>query len=73
MKNMAATDKFGYHEVLHTAHIMSSMWDKHILEHLAVDSNPELKAAAELISDKIGDFYQLVGAQSDLIFGKDKV
>lgn len=68
---MAPTDKFGYHEVLHTAHIMSCMWDKHILEHLAVDSNPELKAAAEFISDKIGEFYQMVGRQSDVIFGDD--
>ena len=58
------TDKFGHHEVLHTAFIMSEMWDNYILKHLVVVGNPELRAAAERIGDEIGAFYQLVGGQN---------
>jgi hypothetical protein len=32
-------DKFGYHEVIHTTHVIFCMWDDHILGHGVVDLN----------------------------------
>lgn len=63
---MAYNDEFGYHELIHTAHIFCSAWDVHILGHGVVDlDEPELKELANRISDLMGDFYQLVSLKSD--------
>lgn len=68
---MAYNDKFGYHEVIHTAHIFASMWYEHVLMHGLVDlEEPELKELGEEISKKIWDFYQLVSNKSDDKFNK---
>jgi hypothetical protein len=49
------------HEVLHTAHIMASMFDDFIVRHAATQADSEVKAAADKISESLGDFYQLCG------------
>lgn len=55
------TDPFLTHEVLHTAHIIGCIWSDHILDHAAVQGNPELKAQAEKVAEAIGAFYVAVG------------
>lgn len=68
---MAYNDEFGYHEVIHTTHVMICMWDAQILGHGVVDiDEPDLKAKAEKISELMADFYQLVSNKSDEKFNK---
>lgn len=71
---MPPNDKFGYHELLHTAHIMASSWEDHIVNHAATDDDPELKEEAHRIMDLLGDFYQLVARVIDKHFhgGEDR-
>lgn len=57
-------DQFHQHEVLHTAHIISSMFEDYIVTHRYTQSDPEILEAAEKISDALGDFYQLVGQKN---------
>jgi hypothetical protein len=57
----AKLDAFSGHEVLHVASIASDFFDRHLLEHRFVKAHPELGAAAERISDALGEFYQLCG------------
>jgi len=68
---MAHDDKFGYHEVLHTAHVLMDTWERHIAGHGLMESEPELKAQAEFIGSMMADFYQLVCSASDSMFGED--
>jgi len=64
-------DKFGYHEVIHTTHVIFCMWDDHILGHGVVDlDEPELKAKAEKISELMAEFYQEISNKSDEIFNE---
>lgn len=65
---MAFDDKFGYHEVLHTAHIMTCNWGDHIEGHGVVDKDPALKAEAERIGAEIAGFYQTVARAIDARF-----
>lgn len=58
-------NEFGYHEVLHTAHIMTCNWEDHIIGHGAVDEDPVLHEEAERIGKKIAEFYQLVARRID--------
>lgn len=58
---MAKPDGLSHHEVLHTAHIIGCIWSDHVLDHAAVQGNPELKAQAEKIAEAIGAFYVTVG------------
>lgn len=52
----------GYtHEVLHTAHVLTSMWTDHIVETRACDEFPDLKTAALEAEAAMGRFYQLAG------------
>jgi hypothetical protein len=68
---MAYNDEFGYHEVIHTAHIMAVDWETHILGHGVVNQDePELQELAEKIGSLIGDFYQMVCNKSDEKFNK---
>jgi hypothetical protein len=55
--------EFHKHEALHTASIASDFFDRHLADHVAVQQDPEVKAAAEKISELLGDFYQLCGAK----------
>lgn len=68
---MAFDDEFGYHEVLHTAHIMTCMRSEHIQDHGAVATNPALKAEAERIGKEIASFYKAVLDATDERFGKE--
>ena len=52
---------FGLHEALHMAHVMSSLFDRELLDHPAIQSDKDLKARAEEISSGLADFYQAVG------------
>lgn len=56
---MAQDDNYGHHEVVHLTSVIASLWEDDILEHGAVDGNPELKAAAEEILNKLSSFYQV--------------
>lgn len=68
---MAYNDQFGYHEVIHTTHVMLSMWEDHILGHGVVDvDEPELKDLGEKISSLMSEFYQEVSNKSDEKFNK---
>lgn len=60
---MTATDEFGKHEVVHTASIMMEMFETHLLEHEAVETNPDVKEAADKVFEELFQFYQLVGAK----------
>lgn len=60
---MAATDEFGKHEVLHTASIILEMFETYLLEHEAVETDADVKAAADKVFDELFRFYQLVGAK----------
>lgn len=68
---MAYNDEFGYHEVIHTTHVILSMWETHILGHgvVALDEQ-ELQEFAEQISSLMGEFYQKVSNISDNKFNK---
>lgn len=67
---MAVDDKFGYHELLHAAHIMACMWGDHIEGHGLLETAPELKAEAERIGIEVAGFYQTVARASDAKFGE---
>lgn len=68
---MAYNDQFGYHEVIHTAHVILSMWEEHILGHGVVDiDEPELKELGEKISSLMSEFYQEISNKSDEKFNK---
>lgn len=67
---MSYNDEFGYHEVIHTIHVILSMWDDHILSHGVVEEDTELTELADRISSMMGDFYQLVSNKSDEKYNK---
>lgn len=60
---MVATDEFGRHEVIHTASIVMDMFETYLLDHEAVETDPEVKEAAEKCFNDLYNFYQLVGAK----------
>lgn len=57
------SDEFAKHEVLHTAHIIESMWCDFVLEHPATVADPDLRAEAVRIAEAIGAFYVAVGGK----------
>jgi hypothetical protein len=68
---MAYNDEFGYHEVIHTAHIMITSWEDHIMGHGVVDiDEPKLKELGEKIETLMNEFYQEVCNASDDKFNK---
>jgi len=68
---MSVDDKFGYHELLHTAHIMACMWEEHISGHGLLANDPDLRKEAERIGTIVGSFYQTVAIASDRKFRED--
>lgn len=68
---MAFNDKFGYHEVLHTAHIMACNWQDHVVNHGLMETEPDLAAEASRILAEMGNFYQLVAQASDRKFTEE--
>ena len=57
-------DEFHRHEALHTAYLASDFFDRHLLEQDFVQSDPDLRAKANQISEALGEFYQMCGARS---------
>jgi hypothetical protein len=62
--NAAEIDQFHQHEVLHSAHIVSSMFEDFVLAHPYTQSDPAIRAAADKIGTALADFYQLVGQKN---------
>lgn len=62
---MPATDEFGGHEVLHTAHLIDDLFYRQIVEHAYVQADADLKNAAEAVHKQLAEFYQLVGNATD--------
>jgi hypothetical protein len=54
-------DPFSAHEALDRRSLMADIFFDFVAEHSFVKAHPQLRAAAEEIGDKLGDFYQLVG------------
>jgi hypothetical protein len=52
------------HEALHTAYLLSDMFDRHLRDHPAVRADPQLAAKAEELSLQLGEFYQAVGTST---------
>ena len=50
------------HEALHTASIVSDMFDRHLAAHPAVEGNEALRGSAQRLSSALGEFYQQIGA-----------
>ena len=55
---MAVDDEFGYHELMDRSCVVQEIWNDHILEHGALENEPELKKEAQEIADKMFKFYQ---------------
>ena len=62
-------DDYGYHELLHTAHIMLCSWDEHVCAHGVMNEEPDLSKAAEHISTLMMQFYQKVTIAREARFG----
>lgn len=58
---MRESDTYSRHEVLHTAHVLSDLFDRHIARHQFTLAHPELAKAADDIGAALADFYQAVG------------
>jgi hypothetical protein len=56
-----ATDPFAVHEVLHTAHVLSDTFERHIVDHPVVKHRPELKDKADKALEAMLEVYQEVG------------
>ena len=52
---------FGRHELLHTAHLMTNLAERELLDHPACVRDPSLYAAADRIVAALADFYQAAG------------
>ena len=55
---------FSKHEVLDRAFLIMDMFNKYIIEHEALESDPELKQKAEEISESLYQFYNIIGEKS---------
>jgi len=62
-------DEFSYHEVLDRASIIADMFDEQILQHEAMEEQPEMKKEAEEICGLLHDFYQHWGSVRHEKFG----
>ena len=61
---MHDSDQLLRHEALHTANIASDFFDRHLLAQPYIQSDPDLAKAASAISDRLGDFYQMIGQKA---------
>jgi len=62
--DVAKIDQFHQHEVLHTVHIVSSMFEDYVLAHPYTQSDLDIREAADKISAALGDLYQLIGQKN---------
>jgi hypothetical protein len=60
---------YHYFEVMDRSYIAVDIFNEHIVDHPAVQSNPELKKQAEYVSDILYKFYCLT---SNYLDGTDK-
>ena len=63
---MTEAGSFARHEVLHVVHVISGLFDEHVIRHPYVGSNPEIRAKASAIGIALGDLYQLLGSKVDV-------
>lgn len=56
----AAVDAFSRHELLDRIHVVSSIFQTHVMEHPAVTA--DLRASIDAIADQMEALYQRVGA-----------
>ena len=61
-----APDTFGMHELLDRAHLASSFFQEHVLEHPACVLSEDLWREAGLVAEALANFYQKVGAATAL-------
>lgn len=64
IENGEPLDAFSAHEVLHTSSILASMFDDYIAGHKYTQSDRELATAARRLSERLHEFYQLVGTKA---------
>lgn len=57
-------DDFSRHEVLHVAWMVQDMIDRYLVQHTAVEANPEWKRLAVELQAMACDFYQQIGADT---------
>ena len=60
---MNKIDKFHHHEALHAAHIATDFVSDHVLDHVWISSNPDLKEKAEAIVSDLYGLYKDISAQ----------
>lgn len=60
---MMASDEFSKHEILHTTHIISEMFNNYVVEHPAL-SGEDIASDGEELSKMIEEFYQKVAEWS---------
>lgn len=60
-KEVDLSDPFLNHEVLHGTSMVSSLFDKEILEHPYVQGTPAALEEATKVSDALAEFYQELG------------
>lgn len=53
---------FGCHEALHMTSVIIDMLEKHLIDHPAIELNPEWSAKADAAMDILCDLYQDIGA-----------
>ena len=54
-------DEFHKHEVIDRSSVIRDTWATHVMEHIVVVSDKQLKAQAQKAFDEIEAFYQLCG------------
>ena len=59
---MGDIGKYHYHEIIDRAHVANDHFYEYVEGHIAVQSNEELKVAAEVITAKMYEFYCLCSA-----------
>lgn len=55
-------DEFHQHEALHTAHVLSDTWAKHVMDSRFVSEYPEIRKLAEDAASAMSSVYQAIGA-----------
>jgi len=51
-------------EALHLAYVLIDTWQRHIAESRCADEFPDVKVAAEKVTEAMGDLYQLIGQKA---------
>ena len=73
MFDKAEINEGHYLELTDRCHVMASMFYNHIVEHPLAIEDEEIKQAAELISESLYDFYQIVASKMFDINEKNEI